>query len=178
MIDTLARLRSMLAMVAAAAVILPCIALTTIPHQDTQPDRAKAPGMHFVYVDISIDSAAAPLAAYQVEFAGLFPDGVDGAVQLVGVEGSGGTTGTAFSSPPAYDPAALALNRVIIADFSTAPAADLPRGKFRVARLHLSVENKSGAPATPEYMVQIMAAGAPDGTRIQATASVIEGEGR
>lgn len=177
MIDTLARLRSMLAMVAAAAVILPCIALTATSGH-SQPDRAKAPGMHFVYVDISIDSAAAPLAAYQVEFAGLFPDGVDGAVQLVGVEGSGGTTGTAFSSPPAYDPAALALNRVIIADFSTAPAADLPRGKFRVARLHLSVENKSGAPATPEYMVQIMAAGAPDGTRIQATASVIEGEGR
>jgi hypothetical protein len=168
-----ARLRHFVAILVLTLALVPCVALTVAP----QPDTPAKPSVRFVSVDIFVDSGDAALAAYQVEFKGQLAEGLSGAVQLVGIEGSGGATGAVYTEPPAYDPAALSQNRVIIADFSTAAADKLPHGKSRVARLHLRIEAPSAmADAKPTYSVNLIAAGAPDGTHIQATASVIEGD--
>jgi hypothetical protein len=175
-----ARLRHVAAVLILALALVPCVALTTAPGQQSQPATPGGPAatvVRFTSVDIYVDPGDAALAAYQVEFKGQLAEGLNGAVQLVGIEGSGGAKGTAYTEPPAYDPAALSQNRVIIADFSTAAADKLPHTKTRVARLHLRIEAPSAmADAKPTYAVTLIAAGAPDGTHIQATASVIEGE--
>jgi hypothetical protein len=148
------------------ALLLACVALGTGVGVQPAPHTPR-----FAHVDVFIDAGAERLAAYQVEFVGEIEDGT---VTLAGIEGSGGARGTAYSEPPAYDPAALAGGRVILADFSTAP--DVPSGRSRVARLHLMID----APAdhAPAYSVTLMAAGSPEGGHIQATASVVEGDGR
>lgn len=157
-----------LAILIFAMVLVPCAGLAPARQDAAQPARLST---RFVSVDIFVDSGDRPLAAYQVEFKGTV---AQGAVKLVGIEGNA-DPGRAFSAPPGYDPAALAHDRVIIADFSTLPADRLPRGNSRVARLHLMIE--SPAPdAAPAYTVNLIAAGAPDGVHIQASASVIEGE--
>jgi hypothetical protein len=181
-----ARLRQLVALVVLALALVPCVALTAAPEQQDQPATPgappAAPSARFTSVDIYVDSGDSPLAAYQVEFKGQLADGLNGAVQLVGIEGiggGGGAKGMAYTEPPGYDPAALSQNRVVIADFSTAAADKLPHGKTRVARLHLRIEAPPAlADANPTYTATLIAAGAPDGTHIQATASVIEGEGR
>lgn len=172
-----ASLRRFAAMVVMALAIVPCVALTRTTQAPAQPDTPSQPRIIFTTVDVFVDSGAAPLAAYQVEFKGHLADGLAGAVQLVGIEGGGGASGAAYTDPPAYDPAALSQNRVVIADFSTAAADKLPRGKARVARLHLRIEAPPAlADAKPTYAVTLIAAGSPDGAHIQATASVVEGE--
>jgi hypothetical protein len=161
---------AMLAMFAAVVAVLGAGA-ASLSHG--QPEPAKA-GAVFTSVDVYVDSGDTGLAAYQVEFVGE----VDGGhVKLVGIEGSGGAAGSVFATPPAYDPAALAGNRVVIADFTTAAEGDLPRGSTRVARLHLMVESPGGA-GRPVYRVVLVAAGSAVGAHIKATASVVEGDGR
>lgn len=104
-------------------------------------------------VDVFIDSGDQPLAAYQIEVT------VDGDAMIVGVEG--GDT-PAFAPAPHYDPKALAGGRIIIADLDV--GSDLPRGRTRVATLHM---RESGAP--PTYHVVLQAAANADGTPIPAT---------
>jgi hypothetical protein len=104
-------------------------------------------------VDVFIDSGDQPLAAYQIEVT------VDGEAMIVGVEG--GDT-PAFAPAPHYDPKALAGGRIIIADLDV--GSDLPRGRTRVATLHM---RESGAP--PTYHVVLQAAANADGTPIPAT---------
>lgn len=156
-------------MLAALLVISACLGIGPAPR--VQPAD---PPARFVNVDVFVDSGSTPLAAYQVEF---IAEVAGGKATLVGIEGSGGPKGAEpapFSEPPAYDPAALAGGRVIIADYSTAPS--LPVGRTRVARLHLMVE----APAdnAPTYRVELMAAGSNAGLHITATADVTQGDGR
>lgn len=159
------------------AAIFVCFAIGQ-PSDQPVPDVGARPATSFTTVDIFVDAGHHALAAYQVEFRGVIEEG---SVKLVGIEGSG-QAASPFGSPPAYDPAALANDvaaggggRVIIADFSTAAADLLPRGNARVARLHLVVESNT-AGAAPVYTVTLIAAGAPDGAHIPATASVIEGK--
>lgn len=121
-------------------------------------------GVRFEAVDVFVDSAEQPLAAYQFEFAA-----ETGEVKIVGIEGG---EHAAFTDPPYYDPAALAHNRVIIAAFNT--GADLPTGNTRVARIHVQV---TGAEA-PQYAIKLHVAASGDGKEIQATASVTGGEGK
>jgi hypothetical protein len=167
------RLRIMTAAVFAMLALVPCLALST-PRQDAaQPDAPAKPVVRFVIVDVFVDAGDRALAAYQVEFTGEI---AGGSVKLVGIEGSGGADGTAYTEPPAYDPAALQNERVVIADYSTLAAHKLPHGNTRVARLHLMIE--APADAAPEYTVNLIAAATPDGTKIQAPASVVEGDAR
>jgi hypothetical protein len=104
-------------------------------------------------IDVYIDSGDAPLAAYQVEVT------VDGDAMIVGVEGG---DVPAFAAAPHYDPRALTGGRIIIADLDL--GSDLPRGRTRVATLHM---RESGPP--PTYHVTLQAAADADGTPIPAT---------
>src|SRR6266852_2690507 len=83
----------------------------------------------FRVVDIYVDSKGAPLAAYQLRFSMTNMN-----VKIVGIEGG---EHPAFRGPPVYDPKAIQHERVIIAAFNTGPSDELPKGKTRVATIHL-----------------------------------------
>ena len=119
------------------------------------------PAVRFEAVDVYVDSGKQELAAYQFELAAEV-----GEVKIVGVEGG---EHEAFARPPYYDPAALTKGRIVIAAFST--AKDLPKGKMRVARLHVQVTG----PARPQYAVDLRVAASRDGARIQAEAAAEQG---
>ena len=117
-----------------------------------------APAQRFRPVEVFVDSSGAPLAAWQLEVI------ADGEAQIVGVEGG---ASPAFAEAPAYDPEALAGGRIILAAFSLRDAAELPRGRTRVATVHVREPG-----AAPRYSVRLQAAAGPDGTPIPATASL------
>ena len=114
-------------------------------------------------IDVYIDSGDAPLAAYQVQVT------VDGDAMIVGVEGG---DSPAFAAAPHYDPKALTGGRIIIADLEL--GSDLPRGRTRVARLHVQITGDR----PPEYAIRLMAAGNAAGARVPATVSVRTGVAR
>lgn len=131
---------------AAATILLAAAALLSAEEQ-----RA----VEFGYVDVVVDSGAAPLAAYQVDFS------ADAAsAKIVGVEGG---EHAAFSGAPYFDPAAAGGERVVIAAFST--GKDLPSHRTRVARIHLQFL----AGAKREFSAKLIAAGTVGGARISAT---------
>lgn len=125
---------------------------------------AEIAGTRFEAVDVFVDSGDVPLAAYQFELAA-----ETGQITIVGIEGG---DHPAFREPPYYDPAALQQHRIIIAAFSTQEG--LPRGKTRVARVHVQVAGD----IEPEYAIALKVAASADGERIQATATVSRGEDR
>ena len=116
----------------------------------------------FYPLDIYIDPHDEPLAAYQFELR----DETQ-CLKIVGVEGG---DHPAFKAPPYYDPKALSENRIIIAAFST--ESDLPRDKTRVATIHV-VETGN---RTPQISVELAVAASSDGSRIEASVSVVKGE--
>jgi len=141
-----------------------CLALAAFSGAE-QPNRA--PGeprrrFRFEALEVTIDTAGQPLAAYQFELMATRGD-----VKIVGIEGGGSP---AFAAPPYYDPAALQNRRIIIAALATGD--DLPAGRTRVARLHMHVEGD----AEPDYAIRLHVAAAPGGQRIPAIIS-IEGKG-
>ena len=116
----------------------------------------------FRAIDIYLDPQGAPLAAYQLEFAG-----TNGVAKIVGIEG--GET-AAFHEPPFYDPKAMQQDRVIIAAFSTNPPAELPSGRTRVATIHL----QTSGTAAPGCVLKLETAADANGQKLQATASFEE----
>ncbi len=78
----------------------------------------------FVAYDVFVDAGDDALAVYQIDLSCPNAD-------IVGIEGGEGV----FHEPPVYDPKALQGRRVVIAAFTHDP--DPPRGRVRVARLHL-----------------------------------------
>ena len=119
-------------------------------------------GSRFAFVDAYVDSGDKPLAAYQFELTASGPG-----VALVGVEGG---DAPAFADPPYYDPKANLQNRIIIAAFSA--AADLPRGRTRVARV--MVRLTGAAPA--HWSARLDVAADPDARPINAQIQVSQGE--
>lgn len=117
------------------------------------------PPARFVAYDMFIETAAAPLAAWQVEIA----DRADAAT-IVGLEG--GAAG-AFSEPPTYDPNALMTGRIIVANFSTNTAEALPTGRTRVATLHLRIEPNG----KPDFTIELTAVATVDGRPLRANVS-------
>ena len=122
---------------------------------------AEAPP-RFRPVEVWLDAGAEPLAAYQVEIT------ADADAKVVGVEGG---AASAFAAPPRYDPAALQGGRIILADFST--GADVPRGRIRVATLHV----REAAGSAPTYRAEVSASAAPDGRRIPVTVQLVPQQG-
>ena len=116
----------------------------------------------FGAVDIYVDSGSTPLAAYQLEFAA-----TNGVVRIVGIEGG---EHFAFRQPPFYDSKAIQRERVIIASFSTASAADLPTGKTRVATIHYQTTETQ----PPRFELKLQTAGDAQGNKLPAQASFEE----
>jgi hypothetical protein len=127
-------------------------ALLLVP--DAAPVVTGAAPTPFRAWDVVIETGDQALAAWQVAVR-LAPGSV-----LAGVEGG---SAPAFAEPPYHDPAALAGGRVVLAAFSTRPAAELPRGAVRVARLHVRAGDE---PAS--HAARLTAAAGPDGARIPA----------
>jgi hypothetical protein len=119
----------------------------------------RAEAARFRPLAVFVDSGEAPLAAYQIELV------VSGAeAKIVGVEGG---DPRAFREPPYYDPAALRGGRIILAAFSTDP--DLPRGRTRVATVHVQ-ESGTGS---PRYEVRLIVSATAGGKRIPASVEVV-----
>jgi hypothetical protein len=132
--------------------LLPLLCLAAAPDQPPATSR-------FTAVDLFIDPAGQPLAAYQLEFAA-----ETGRISLVGVEA--GEPGPYAKRPPYYDPAALAGHRIILGDYTLDSAA--PKTRTRVARLMLEIQGDT----TPQYVTKLMTAATPDGKPIAATVSL------
>src|SRR5437870_361679 len=110
--------------------------------------------VRFQAVDVFIDSKETPLAAYQLEFSVK-----NGDAKVVGVEGG---EHSAFKDAPFYDPKAIQHERVIIAAFNTTSADKLPKGKTRVATIHLQITGEQN----PEYFVKLETAATLEGRKI------------
>lgn len=137
-------------------------ATTTAERTDASPESGEqhelpvaAGSPRFVALDVFVNSADAPLAAYQFELV------CKGEVTLVGAEGG---EHPAFKSAPYYDPAANLNRRIVVAAFSTQPA--LPHGRSRVARLMLATTGES------TYSATLVLAADQDGKHIPAAISV------
>ena len=124
--------------------------------------RAGAQDATFRAVDLFVDSGSQPLAAYQLTF-----HSADANVKIVGIEGG---EHRAFSEPPYYDPRAIQTNRAIIAAFSTASVDQLPRGRMRIATVHLRISSAHAR----HYQLKVEAAAAPSAERISVIAEAKE----
>ena len=120
------------------------------------------PNIRFTWVDVIVDSADAPLAAFQLEVVVKKGD-----VKLVGIAPG---EHPAFKKPAYYDPAALAQKRIILANFTT--SKDLPTGKTRVARINVRLAGD----VAPEYAARLIVVATSDGKEIKASAAVAQGE--
>ena len=132
---------------------IPVLVLLLSGHVVAAPTR-------FAYVDVYVDSADRPLAAYQLE---LKADAGD--VKIVGIEGG---EHAAFKPAPYYDKAAMSGDRVILAAFNT--GNDLPKGKTRVARVMVQVTGD----AKPEYRFTLTTAATTGGEKIPAVVSIVQ----
>jgi hypothetical protein len=126
------------------------------------PGQEPAGPVRFQAVEVFLDSGTEPLAAYQLTFTA-----TAGAAKIVGIEGG---EHPAFRDPPHYDPKALQHERAILAAFSTESADHLPRGRTRVATVHLAI---SGTTA-PAYQVRLEASANDGGATISGQTSVQE----
>ena len=148
---------------AAAAVAVACLAIA--PRLLRATTETGEPASPFATVDVFVTSGQ-PLAAYQVEV-----KPAAGKFLITGVEGG---EHEQFMQPPYYDRnviEASGSDRVIIGAFTTADAAKLPKGKVRVARLHVFIEGN----APVRYDAKLVVAGTAGGRKISAKVTVEEG---
>lgn len=136
-------------------------ALALWAQQPAERAPAKAGQGRFGAVDIFVDSGTEPLAAYQLEFSSA------GSAKIVGIEGG---ESPAFSHPPYYDPQAMQGERAILAAFNTASADKLPKGKSRVATIHLQI----GVEDVPKIRLKLHTAASGDGHPISVQISFTE----
>ena len=128
-----------------------------------QPEDA-----YFATVDLFVVSDT-PVAAWQVEISER-----RGAMQIVGIERGDDST---FRDPPFYDRATVergATDRVVLASFSLSDAAQLPRGRVRIARVHV----RAIGAAQPDYEARLVAAGTADGQPLDAQLDIETQTGR
>jgi hypothetical protein len=108
--------------------------------------------IRFLGMDLWIDSGGDGLAAYQVEIT------YDRrAVRIVGLEG--GQSGS-YTNAPYYDQKGFESGRIIVAAFTT--DQDAPKGRIRVATIHIAVEGN----AAPGLTCKLMTAAQSGGRRI------------
>ena len=139
-----------------------CVIVPVLAQQSEQDYSTAQPGVRFAPLHIYLDSGNSSLAAYQFEL-----KATAGQIEIVGVEGG---RHEAFKEAPYYDPAALAKDRIIIAAFST--GSDLPKGRTRIATIHLQIIGD----AEPEYELKLAVAGDADGKEIPAEITFEKGE--
>lgn len=114
----------------------------------------------FTTIDVVIDTEKQPLAAYQVDIRD-----TRGVARIVGIEGG---EHPAFAEPPYYDPAAIQNDRVILAAYSLAGTEDLPRGRTRVATIHVQITGGT----EPDYASRLIVAADTAGENIEAQLSL------
>ena len=131
--------------------VLLALALAMAAPQDP-PDTGNP--TRFESWDVFLDTGSESLGAYQFEW-----KVVSGTARIVGIEGG---EHTAFNPAPYYDEAALQQNRIVVGAWST--ATELPRGRTRVARVHLQITGG----AEPVFDVQLEACATADGSEIEA----------
>jgi hypothetical protein len=144
-----------------AVIALLCVA--AMLSTSAQPQDA-----YFTTVDLFVVSDT-PVAAWQVELSEQ-----RGAMQIVGIERGDDST---FRDPPFYDRVAVergATDRVVLASFSLNDAARLPRGRVRIARVHV----RAIGAAEPDYEARLVAAGTADGRPLDAQLSIETQTGR
>jgi hypothetical protein len=139
---------------ACLAIALAALLLGFRAGQARQAASAPEPATRFAVVDVWVDPGGRPLAAWQVAIAASGPT-----VRVVGIEGG---AHPAFAEPPFYDERAMMRDRVVIAAFSTAAAAQLPHGRTRVATIHLHIAGDG----EPEIHREVQAAAAAGGDRL------------
>jgi len=144
------------------SLIFTCMTITLLAPQVSRASKALESTVRFAPVDIYLDSAGSPLAAYQFEL-----KATAGTVKIVGVEGG---EHPAFQEAPYYDPAALAKDRIIIAAFNT--GRDLPTGRTRIATIHLQITGET----EPQYELKLIVATDAEGTEIPAELTLERGE--
>ena len=96
-----------------------------------------------------------------------------GTMNVVGVENG---ESIAFDRAPYYDREAAqrgALERIIVADFSTYPVEMLPTGRVRIATLHVMISG-----ADPAYELRLVTAVNETGRPVDATLSLEPRPGR
>ena len=123
---------------------------------------AAADDVRFESVDVFLTSDE-PVAAWQFELTE-----ARATMQVVGVENG---ESDVFGDAPYYDREAVRTgiaDRIIVADYSTAPTDELPSGRIRIATLHLML---SGA-APPEFDLELTTAVRVDGTAVDAAISL------
>jgi hypothetical protein len=116
----------------------------------------------FTTVDVFVDSHDQALAAYQLEVTS-----TRGNARIVGIEG--GETAP-FTPPPYYDPRAMQQERVILAAYNRGLLRSLPKGRTRVATLHVQVSGNEA----PEFAIKLVTVGNGMGYKIKASASIEE----
>jgi hypothetical protein len=147
------------------AATLVAVGGTGVRFAGAQPAQFAAPAeFRFATVDVYIDSAE-PLAAWQFEL-------TDSArsMTVVGVENG---ASAAFAEAPHYDLDAVQedrADRIIVADYSLAASAQLPRGRTRVATVHVRLQGTRA----PDFELRLVAAGNAAGQSIAAEADFIE----
>lgn len=146
------------------AIILTSIFLIVpVLARQSEQDLTVQPKVRFAPLHIFLDSGNQPLAAFQFEF-----KATTGQIKIVGVEGG---QHKAFKEAPYYDPAALyKSNRIIIAAFNT--GRDLPKGRIRIATIHLQIIGE----AEPDYELKLTVAADADAKEIPAKISFEKGE--
>jgi hypothetical protein len=138
--------------------------------------EGRAPGgeggrvVRFAAYDVFVDCGDVALAAWQVDVHGAEGRNA-GSIAIVGIEGG---EHEAFARPPHYDPRAMQHDRVILGAFSTADEDALPRGRTRVARIHVRLEGPEGF--EPEFDVRLETASAPLGAVVDGEVSIEKGE--
>lgn len=115
--------------------------------------------IRFVPVEIILDSPE-PVAAWQFELADRSKS-----TKVVGVENG---DSDAFTRAPYYDRGAVErgdAERIVVADYSLAEESRLPRGRIRVATVHLMVEGEA------DFELTLVTATTRDGRPIDASIS-------
>ena len=126
--------------------------------------------IHFTTLDLYLDPATHPLAAYQIEITPHVRGG-DPASETTIVSLYAGDH-PAFSTPPFYDPAALNApnSRLLLAAFSTAPPPHLPTTRPRITRIGIAYTG----PRPPTFSATLITAATPDAHVLPATLSLTE----
>ena len=116
----------------------------------------------FRAVEIYLESID-PIAAWQFELTDL-----QGQMSIVGVENG---ESPAFADAPYYDREAVrqgSADRIVVADFSLAKETDLPRGRIRLATLHVMMTE----PDTTGLSLKLIAATNSSGQAVAARISL------
>lgn len=139
-----------------------CLIVPVVAQRSGRDDLSPQPKVRFAPLHIYLDSGNRSLAAYQFELSA-----TAGQIEIVGVEAG---EHEAFCEPPYYDPAALAQDRIIIAAFNT--GQDLPKGRTRIATVHLQITGET----EPMYGLNLTVAGDAEGNEIPAKLTFEKGE--